>query len=221
MVRDLLSLIYPSVCINCNLSLISEEKFLCTKCKIDLPFTNDSFLHDNELSEKFTFNPLIKGAASLLHFQKKGATQKLLHKLKYNGYKEIGRLLGGYFSDSIADLEVDFILPVPVHARKMQKRGFNQSTEIAIGISEKISLDIREDVITRKAATSSQTKKSKVERWSGLENVYSEASKSVKNQKVLVIDDVITTGATVGMLCDRLAEKGVAKIYVGSIARGT
>lgn len=220
MVRDLIQLIYPSVCINCNLTLISGEKHLCVKCKADLPFTDDSFNHENELLKKFSFNSAVKGAASLLYFQQKGVTRKLLHQLKYKGQNGIGRLLGIHFADRVADLNVDFIIPVPIHQKKLRIRGYNQSAQIAYGIAEKLPITVEETLIKRELASSSQTAKSKVERWKNLENIYGEANAYVKNKNVLLIDDVITTGATIGMLCDRLSEKGVNEIYVGSIARG-
>ena len=221
MIRDLIGLIYPSVCINCNITLISGEKHLCTKCKIDLPTTDDSFNHANDLLKKFYFNGAVKGAASLLYFYQKGVTQKLLHKLKYDGQNGIGRMLGTYLADKVSELKrVDFIVPVPIHKKKLRKRGYNQSTEIAYGISERLSITVKEDVVKRELMSLSQTRKSKVERWENLANVYGEASDYVRNRKVLIVDDVITTGATIGMLCDRLVEKGVDEIYVGSIARG-
>jgi len=220
MIRDLISLIYPSACINCNISLIQAENFVCTKCKTDLPFTHDSFHCDNELLRKFPYNVNVKAAASLLYFHQKGITQKLLHKLKYEGKREIGVLLGEEFAEKLTDIPLDFIIPVPIHKAKKRNRGYNQSTEIAKGIASKRSLEIREDIVKRSFSISSQTKKSKLKRWHNLENVYSQASDMIEGKRVLIIDDVITTGATIGMLCDRLLDKGVSEIYIGSVARG-
>ncbi|MBC6410417.1 MAG: ComF family protein [Ekhidna sp.] len=220
MIRDLISLIYPSVCINCNISLIQAERLICTKCKIDLPHTGDSFHSESEFLKKFSHNANVKAAASLLYFHQKGVTQKLLHKLKYEGKRSIGVFLGEEFADKLMDIPLDFIIPVPIHKAKKRKRGYNQSTEIAKGISSKRPIEIREDIVKRNFSTASQTRKSKVKRWHNMENVYSQANDIIEGKKVLVIDDVITTGATVGMLCDRLQEKEVSEIYVGSIARG-
>ena len=190
------------------------------KCNSQLPFTDDSFHQKNPLSDKFSFNPSIKGAASLLFFTKGGASQRLLHELKYKGRKDIGRKLGVLFAERVSELNVDFMVPVPIHKKKERKRGYNQSMEIAQGVSEVLSIPIKEDAIFRKLATDSQTRRSKVQRWHALENVYSEADSSVEGQRILVIDDVITTGATLGMLCDRLTEKGANELYVGAVARG-
>lgn len=220
MYQDLFRLIYPSICINCNQTLISGENYLCTPCKTELPLTNDSFTTENDLLEKFTFNSSVKGAASFLFFYQKGIAQKLLHRLKYRGQKEVGKMLGTYFSDQISGLDIDFILPVPIHIRKRRKRGYNQSTEIAKGISHKLGIKIKEDIIYREHYSSTQTRKSKVERWQGMKNVYGEASEYVEGRNILVLDDIITTGATIGMLCDRLAERRVQGIYIASIARG-
>lgn len=220
MVKDLLSLIFPQNCVNCNTSLISKEHFLCTSCKIDLPVTDDHMISENDLFKKFAFQPKIKSARAFIYFLQGGMTQKLLHQLKYQGKKEIGFEIGKWFSPNIADLEVDYIIPVPLYYKKQRKRGFNQSEFFARGISEALQLDVRTDIVKRTKSTLTQTKQAKILRWTNLENVYSEASEQITNKKVLVVDDVITTGATIGMLCERLVEKNVASIHIASIARG-
>ena len=220
MLKDLFSLIFHNNCINCNTSLISTESCLCTSCKIDLPVTNDHALVDNELYQKFAFQPKIKSAQSFIYFHQGGMAQKLLHQLKYRGRKEIAKEMGIWFSPYLASLDVHFIVPVPLHPRKQRRRGFNQSEWVAKGISEELGLDVRTDLIRRVKQTQTQTGKSKVSRWSDLENVYSAASSEVVEKRILLVDDVVTTGATIGMLCERLAEQGVAAIHIAAIARG-
>ena len=202
--------------------MISEEDYLCTSCKIDLPRTNDHKLVSNDLYRKFVFEPKIKSATAFLYFHKGGIAQVLLHQLKYRGKKDLGILLGSWFATDLTKMgmDVDFIVPVPLHKSKKRKRGFNQSECIAEGLSETLEIPIELDLVTRIVATKSQTKKSKVQRWRNLENVYSKVGQDLSSKSILVVDDVITTGATIGMLCDRLVEANAESIHIACIARG-
>ena len=220
MFKDFFSLIFPQNCLNCHRALISSEKFLCTSCKIDLPLTKDDEIKDNELFRKFAFEPKVKSAGAFIYFHQGGITQKLLHHLKYQGKKELGLEIGGWYSKFLKDLDIDVIVPVPLHSAKKKKRGYNQSEYIAKGMEENLSTEVKDDIVKRLVATKTQTKKSKLQRWTDLENVYSKAAESISGKNVLVVDDVITTGATVGMLCDRLVEQNVKAIHIAAIARG-
>lgn len=220
MLQDFFALIFPQNCINCDQSLNSAEKFLCTPCKIDLPTTNDSKNPENDLFRKFAFELKIRSASSYLYFHRGGVAQKLLHNLKYKGKKDLGVLLGKWFAPSLEQLNIDLIIPVPLHRSKERKRTFNQSEQISIGISETLGIEIRTGLISRVIATDTQTRKSKAQRWINMENVYSEIKENLSELSVLVVDDVITTGATIGMLCQRLVEADVKEIHIASIARG-
>lgn len=217
---DFISLIFPQNCVNCQQSLISEEKYLCTVCKIDLPYTNDHVNHNNDLYRKFVFESKIKSASSLLYFHKGGVAQKLLYELKYKGKKDIGSMLGKWYAKDLNEITFDIIIPVPLHKSKLRSRGYNQSESIAEGIGDVTKKNVVRELIKRVVATSTQTKKTKVGRWKNLENVYSKVDTDLSNTSVLVVDDVITTGATVGMLCSRLVEAGADEIHIASIARG-
>jgi len=218
--NDFISLIFPRNCINCDRSLTKQEQCLCMHCKIDLPFTDDHKHRENEFIQKFAFIPNIESARSFLYFRQRGIAQKLLHQLKYQGRKDVGEVLAKWFAPCLNDLSVDLVIPVPLHKRKQRKRGFNQSEILAQHIAEAIGIDMQKDVIRRVYSINSQTKKSKIGRWKGMENVYSEADDLIQGKSVLLIDDVITTGATIGMLCERLSEKNVKEIHIACIARG-
>ncbi|WP_462253862.1 ComF family protein [Ekhidna sp.] len=189
-------------------------------CKLDLPLTNDHQNPNNKLYQKFSFEPRVKSATSYLYFQRKGITQKLLHEVKYNGKKELAEQLGIWFSKSFKHFCFDMIIPVPLHKSKIRKRTYNQSELMAKGISEELKIPIRTDLVKRIVATQTQTAKSKTERWLNVSNVYSKPDEDLSNLSVLVVDDVITTGATVGMLCQRLIQCNVREIHIASIARG-
>ena len=219
MFRDFFSLVFPRNCLNCHTSLMSEEQFLCLSCKTDLPKTDDFQFQENDLFRKYSFEPKIKTAAAFLYFHQGGVTQKLLHHLKYKGKQELGISLGSWFAELLVDINVDFILPVPLHKSKVRVRSYNQSEKIAEGMGKKLDAKVRIDLAKRIISTTSQTRKSKVERWKNMENVYS-ISEDLFGKSVLVVDDVITTGATVGMLCERLVEANVESIHIACIARG-
>lgn len=222
MFSDLLSLVYPETCFNCNDTLISAEKFICTQCKADMPRTNDHLNPINSLFQKFAYEEKIGTVSSFLYFTKGGVAQKLLHNLKYNGLKEIGNTLGEWYGHDLAGyLRTDLILPVPIHKSKKRKRGYNQSLHIAEGIASSLGHGtIRQDLVERTRKTTSQTRKSKVERWLNIENVYSDCCEDLSGVRVLIVDDVITTGATIGMLCEKLKKANVERVDVISVARG-
>ncbi|WP_421763783.1 ComF family protein [Ekhidna sp.] len=220
MFRDFISLIFPQNCINCQQSLNSEEKFLCISCKIDLPFTNDFQNKENDLFKKFSFESKIKSAGAYMYFYHGGVAQKLLYHLKYHGKKEIGFILGKWLALRLSQNRYDLVIPVPLHKSKLRKRTFNQSAEIALGVAEHVNAEINTELIERIISTKSQTRKSKVERWANMQNVYSKIGVDLSGKSILVVDDVITTGATVGMLCERLVEANVESIHIAAVARG-
>lgn len=222
MLLDLISLIYPETCLNCNEGLISAEKFICTSCKQDLPLTDDYLNPENTLYQKFVSEGLVRSASSFLYFTQGGVAQKLLHGLKYDGKHEIGSTLGLWYGPSLSSsIEIDLIIPVPLHSSKRRKRGYNQSTHFAQGLESSFpTAELREDLVLRDKRGSSQTKKSKVERWINIDNVYSEIKDDIAGASVLVVDDVITTGATVAMLCEKLTKAKVHSIDIACIARG-
>ena len=221
MLQDLLHLIYPATCISCKETLLSEEKFVCTTCKLDLPQTNDHLSPENDLFQKFSFEPKIKFAAAFYYFVQGGIIQKMLHELKYNGKYEIGQSIGNWYGEKLVEvITPDFIVPVPIHKLKKRKRGYNQSFHFAEGLNVHFKKEVKEALIERTKQTSTQTRKSKVERWQNVENVYTDIKEDLSGCKVLVVDDVITTGATIGMLCDRLKQANVSEIYLACIARG-
>ncbi len=221
MLSEFLSLIYPATCLNCNETLISAENFICTSCKMDLPETMDHLNPENELFQKFAYNPLVKSAAAFLYFNEGGIAQKLIHNLKYEGAHEIGDLLGAEYGRTLSTfLNPDIIVPVPIHKKKLSKRGYNQSLGFANGLASCFEeSEVRDDLIYRIKNTATQTRKNKLSRWQNVDNIYSEVKEDLEGKVVAIVDDVITTGATVGMLCDKLVEANASAIHILCIAR--
>ncbi len=178
----------------------------------------------NRLLQKFAYEPKITHASSFLDYNRHGITRKLIHSLKYRGEMEIGVMLGNLYGQDLrlkGTLDPDIIMPVPLHHRKLKKRGYNQSEQIAIGLAESMSVNMDANILIRKIYTSTQTKKSRVSRWENVGNVFEVAFPGqIKDKKVMLVDDVLTTGATMGSLATQLAQCEVREIYLVAMAAG-
>lgn len=213
---------YPLLCLNCKTNLYSQEKIICTSCEAQLPLTNLHQIENNSVHRIFDGKVPINMATSLFYFRKKGLGQKIIHRLKYKGEKEVGlyfgKLLGHQLLESNFFNQCGCIIPVPLHASKISLRGFNQSEVIAEGIAEILQIPVITQSIVRTKNTSTQTKKARYERWENIDNVfaYVETTETIK-EPILVVDDVITTGSTVAELVLLLHNKGYKNIVVASL----
>lgn len=202
------------------------EEIICLRCHRDFPLINYHNEDPNPLLEMCSGVPKIKGAFCYMKFNKNGIAQKLLYELKYQGNQEVGLMLGewfnGHFDKYLRIAEIDAIIPVPIHSKKIKKRGFNQSEVIAKGmISYTESIELLSHILIRTKNINSQTKKGKVERWLNVDDLYEVVdAEALKGKTVLLLDDVITTGATITMAAEVLATTEVKAIYLGCIASG-
>jgi ComF family protein len=200
-IHDVTRLLFPQVCINCGNDLTEEKQLLCLHCLADLPFTNFA-LHANNPVEKIFWGRLpLRAAMSLFYFNKNSSVQHLLQQLKYHGKKEVGVLMGkmiaGKLLNSNRFMNLDAVIPLPLSAKKEKQRGYNQSAMIADGIAEILMIPVLKDAITRTRATESQTHKNRIERWENMKDVFSLVDvRQITNKNILLVDDVITTGAT-------------------------
>lgn len=221
--EDLLCLFYPDVCYTCGTSLSKSEKILCAGCYHHLPRTRFHDDPENPVVRSFWGRVNIRSATSYLYFRRGGITQKLLHRFKYRGEKEIGTYLGREFGDELANSNsfsnIDVIIPVPLHPKKQRKRGFNQSLVIARGASDRLNAEVYANTVVRRVHTSTQTRKGRYERWANVENIFElRESERLSGKHVLVIDDVITTGATMEACLHALSPVDDIKLYAGSVA---
>lgn len=194
------NLIFPNLCVACNVALSGNEQFVCSKCLSSLPFTNFWEHKNNPVEEVFWGRVHLENAASMVFFEKGSAFQKILHQLKYRNNPDIGIHIGKYFGNKLlntAYCNIDIIIPVPLHRSRFKKRGYNQSEKIAEGLGFVFKKPAVNQVIKRSKATKTQTSKSRFERWQNVEGVFDVVDKSILvNKHILVVDDVITTGAT-------------------------
>lgn len=221
--NDFLHLFYPKVCIVCPDNLIGNEQIICTSCLHSLPKTNFIFGESNPIEQIFWGRTPIKAATALYWFEKGGAIQQVLHQLKYKQNKEVGQvmgeLLGMHLKSNSSDLTLDAICAVPLHAKKQKIRGYNQSELIANGVCSTLELPLEPAILSRKKFTETQTAKSKIDRWENVKDVFEvKHPNKVQNKHFLLIDDVITTGATLEACAKTLLNHKAASVSIATLA---
>lgn len=199
--ESLLHFAFPHICEGCGSDLLGVDHELCLKCLSSLPETN-FHLHPNNPIEKIFWGRLpVTYATAQYYFTKESLVQHLMHQLKYKGNKDLGIYLGRLMGHALAASNrfsfVDALIPLPLFPSKEKKRGYNQATVLCQGIAEVLQKPVLKDVIIRTSYTDSQTKKSRVQRWQNMEGRFKLVNaKAIEGKHVLLIDDVITTGAT-------------------------
>jgi len=213
--NSILHILFPHVCDGCGSDIIDEESSLCMKCIAEMPETN-FHLHANNTVEKIFWGRLaLISATAQYYFIKESMMQRLMHELKYKGNRELGKQLGrlmGYDLQKNSRFnQVDYLIPLPLFASKEKRRGYNQATILCEGIAEVMNTEIAGDVIVRTQYTETQTKKGRIERWQNMEGKFELVKPDkVQNKYILLVDDVITTGATLeacGLQLQRASQK--------------
>lgn len=202
------------------------ERFICTECNVKLPYTNyhvHGATEHNPLQRRFWGKVPLRFAFSYLHFKPKGRVQRILHHLKYKGANSLGMHLGQRYGAVLKDHELqeqfDVIIPVPLHKEKQQKRGYNQSDSFAEGLAEAMKVPLHLKAIKRTINTTSQTNKSRLHRWQNVEQVFEvDDAALVTGKRILLVDDVMTTGATLEACAIVLLASGCAEVSVVTIA---
>lgn len=220
MFRALVGIVFPNLCVGCNAALIAGEKFVCLNCIQQFPESRFHLVQDNPLEKTFWGRLPLKGAYSFLLFKKKGIVQHLLHELKYGNQPDLGVFLGKLYGSKLkeAGISFDAIVAVPLHPKKQKLRGYNQSDTFAKGLSEVLGCKHHEKAVVRKKATSTQTKKNRYDRWLNVDEVFEVSQPELlANKKILLVDDVITTGATIEACAQEILNH-TSHLSVASIA---
>ena len=221
--QELLNLFYPRLCLLCDAALVQSEELLCTHCQAALPHT---YLHEQRsevLFRKIRSTLPIEHVLAYLLYQKAGSTQKLLQLIKYKNYPELAYLLGRHFGSRLSVSAMagafDCIIPVPLHTSKQQQRGYNQSERFAEGLAVGLHLPVATDWIVRTTPSATQTRKSRLERWLNVAEIFVVPQpEKLKGKRILLVDDVVTTGATLEACGHVLLKAGCAELSVGAIA---
>ena len=192
---------FPKVCAGCKSFMGDNEYIICTVCRHELPLTNHHLDPENEALKKFYGRIPIEHVSALLYFHKKGMVQEMIHSLKYKGHEEIGSFLGEWYASDLKDCavakDVDVIIPVPLHKKKLKERGYNQVMNFGVALSENLKIPLDNAILKRKVYSKTQSKKNLLGRTEGIETVFDVSfSEEHTNKHFLLIDDVLTTGAT-------------------------
>ena len=216
----LLDLISPRLCVVCSQRLTVSEETICSRCNFHLPRTGfGKTSYDNEMAKLFWHQIPIERAAALFYYEAHSETANIIYMLKYKSHPEIGEVMGrmtarelqtnGFFDG------IDGIVPIPLAKKRLHQRGYNQSMEIARGVSEIIDLPIYNKVVRRNTFEGSQTSKGRWERNENVEKVFELIdSEAVHGKHLLIVDDVVTTGATVIACAKELCKAGNVKVSV-------
>jgi len=222
-ISDFISLIFPRICAGCGNSLWKNEEVLCHFCEYHLPKTN--FHHDleNPVTQLFQGRVNIETGAAFLYFNKGSKVQRLVHQLKYKGRKDIGIYLGDQYGQSLKYApcfnSADAIIPVPLHKKKYMQRGYNQSEQFAIGLAGSMNIPMIKHLLVRTKATETQTRKSRFNRYQNVKEIFTVNNLAEwRGKHLMLVDDVITTGATLESCIQALTEIPEVKISIVCIA---
>lgn len=201
MLRDFISLLYPQICAGCSGALLKNEEQLCTTCRLKMPKTNYHLEKINPVFKLFAGKINLSAATALYHFTKGGIVQNAMHELKYNANQLVGEQLGRMMGNILKEVQLfsdcDAIVPVPLHPKKQKIRGYNQSDAIGRGMAAEMNIEMDETILQRNVFSATQTRKSRFERWENVDSIFIVPKpEMIEGKKVLLIDDVVTTGAT-------------------------
>ena len=208
---SIINLFYPRVCAACGEPLLKDEETVCLKCRYLLPKTGYELNPENPLAQSFYGRVKFHAVTSCFFFAKSGKVQHLIHELKYKGNKEAGVFLGQQLGETIKDAPlfqgIDYLIPVPLHPKREKQRGYNQSLMIAKGINEVTGIPIGDKYLIRAVNTATQTKKSAEERYKNVKDIFEvRFPEELEGKHVLLIDDVLTTGATLESCAHQLED---------------
>lgn len=221
--KDFFQLFYPKLCVCCKKELLSEEKVICSFCSFDLPIINHKNYENNSIARIFYGRVPIEKATSFLFFRKVSKTRDLIHELKYKGNEYVGVFLGNWFGQVLKESNefnnIDCIIPVPLHKKRLHERGYNQLTKFGECLSNILNTTYNPNILVRVSSSKTQTFKERLERFSNNETKFKLANLDIlKNKHVLLIDDVITTGATLEACCIELLKTENIKISIVTMA---
>ena len=220
---DFISLLFPRLCYGCGNHLLRNESLICTECYVVIPRTGFHLVDDNPVARLFWGRCLIEKAAAFSYYNKGSRIRQLIHNLKYKGIKDLGNELGRIYGSSLEESDfckgINLIIPVPLHPARKRRRGFNQSDLISSGISEATGIPYNDGLLSRITPTSTQTRRSRYDRWANVEGVFHvNMPEDLKDKHILLVDDVITTGSTIESCANELLKIEGVKVSVVALA---
>lgn len=218
--RRLLDLIAPRLCVVCGHRLTVTEEVICATCNFHLPRTDfHRNAYDNEMARLFWGQIPVEKASALFYYESHAETANIIYHLKYKNHPEIGEVMGRLMAKELQSGgffdEIDGIVPVPLAKKRLRQRGYNQSEEIALGVSEVTGLPICQEVVCRQVFQGSQTSKGRWERNENVAHVFEILDPAaIRGKHLLIVDDVVTTGATVIACAQELLKASDVRLSV-------
>jgi ComF family protein len=216
-----LHLLFPHVCTGCGSDILNEETVLCMRCIDAMPETNFELHPDNPVEKTFWGRLQLAGATAQFYFTKESLMQHLMHQFKYKGNRDLGLQLGRIMGEQILKsgrFKADALIPLPLFPAKEKRRGYNQATVLCEGMAESMNIPVLDKVITRPQHTETQTKKGRIERWKNMEGKFILSNPAViHNKHLLLVDDVVTTGATLEACGNELLKAVNVKLSVAAL----
>ena len=223
LLKDFIELFFPRTCCVCGEPLVGDEKEICLKCLYDLPEALNANGKENLVERRLRGRVPVEAGTALLIFKQKNSTQKILHQIKYKGNEHLALLMGQKFGKKLASNplfdEIDVLIPVPLHPRKKRLRGYNQSLLLCQGIAKTFPHPIYDDILIRTQFTETQTKMNREERFDNMQGVFALRNpERIANRHILLVDDVLTTGATTEACWSTLKNVEGLRISIATLA---
>ena len=216
--HDFIDLVFPNCCPGCDQPLVSGEQHLCTSCEVDLPL----YPANEDILPYFAGRLELDEARAFLKFYHGGIAQNLLHYIKYKGEQDLGEYLGKMFiqhlSKESAFNKVEVVVPVPLHKSKLQARGYNQSKVLAKGMAYVLGITVESLSVVRIKKSETQTRKDRAARWQNVSGIFAVSNDNLRGKHVLLVDDVITTGATLEACGETILAAGASSLSVAALA---
>lgn len=221
--KDINHIFFPNICMCCENVLTNNEKTICTYCLHELPLTNYTLTNSDVVLKIFYGRIALVKATALFYYHKKGIVQNLIHNLKYRNQQNIGNFIGDWLGTEMKEsnqfVNIDYIVPIPLHKNRLKERGYNQVTMFGETLAKILEVPYIENVIIRKSANNTQTHKGRFDRWKNTTELFYITDLSFfENKHILLIDDIITTGATIESCYNELEKINNCRISVAVMA---
>ena len=223
MIISIVNLFFPKVCYACFNLLSDNQDTICINCRHDLPITNFHFDDNDAVKKVFYGRAKVKNGTALFRFEKKGLVQQLIHGLKYRGYEHIGVFLGNWLGGELKTLkqynDIDAVIPVPLHKNKLKKRGYNQVTKFGQQIAKALNTTFKDHILIKVTNVKSQVNKKRFARWNNSDELFTlQKASLIEDKHILLVDDLITTGATLEACITILNKAKNVKISIATMA---
>ncbi|WP_340199634.1 ComF family protein [Ascidiimonas sp. W6] len=221
--NDIENLFFPEVCLACMEKLVANEKTICIACRHNLPLTHFHNYKGNPVEQILYGRFKLENATAFLYYREAGSVRNLIHNLKYKHQEQIGDMLGVWMGYELSKIEnykkIDAVIPVPLHHKRLKKRGYNQVAQFGKQLAVALDANYIDNVLYRTVNSRTQTLKNRLKRWEHIETIFAIKNQHIlKNKHLLIVDDIITTGATIEACANSLKVIQGIKLSIATMA---